>query len=111
LESKELAEERKKEKREIKKLPKTRIENPITNTRFNTFPTACVRGATLSRVLVASCIQAVKKENSFFQLIASYLVKNYNQLIKVRATIRMNPAVGLVSNSDSNMGESKRGLI
>lgn len=35
-------------------LPKTKIEKPITKTRFNTFPTACVRGATLSRVLVAS---------------------------------------------------------
>lgn len=31
------------------------IEKPMTNTRFNTFPTACVRGATLSSVLVASC--------------------------------------------------------
>jgi hypothetical protein len=84
-----------KSRREIKKLPKITIENPITNTRFNTFPTACVRGATLSRVLVANCIQAAEKENSPYQLITSYSAKNY-QLMKVRATIRMNPAVGLV---------------
>lgn len=36
-------------------IPKTMIENPITNTRFNTFPTACERGATRSKVLVATC--------------------------------------------------------
>jgi len=31
------------------------MEKPITNTRFRTFPTAWVSGATLSKVLVASC--------------------------------------------------------
>ncbi len=36
-------------------LPNTIIENPMTNTRFRTFPTAWVRGATLSSVLFASC--------------------------------------------------------
>lgn len=36
-------------------LPKTMMENPITNTRFKTLPTAWVRGATLSKVLFASC--------------------------------------------------------
>lgn len=35
-------------------LPKKMIEKPITKTRFNTLPTACVRGATLSRVFVAN---------------------------------------------------------
>lgn len=35
-------------------IPKTTMENPITKTRFNTFPTACVNGATRSRVLAAS---------------------------------------------------------
>lgn len=33
------------------------IENPMTNTRFKTLPTAWVSGATLSKVLVASCNQ------------------------------------------------------
>jgi len=37
-----------------KSLPKIRMEKPITNTRFSTLPTACVRGATLSKVLVAN---------------------------------------------------------
>lgn len=31
------------------------MEIPITNTRFKTLPTACVSGATLSKVLFASC--------------------------------------------------------
>lgn len=38
-----------------KALPKMMMENPITNTRLSTFPTAWVSGATLSRVLVANC--------------------------------------------------------
>lgn len=37
-----------------REIPKTIIENPITKTRFNTLPTACVRGATLSKVFVAT---------------------------------------------------------
>lgn len=36
-------------------IPNTIIEKPITNTRFRTFPTACVRGATRSKVLAANC--------------------------------------------------------
>lgn len=39
--------------KEDEHLPKTMIEKPMTKTRFKTLPTACVRGATLSRVLVA----------------------------------------------------------
>lgn len=39
------------------------IVNPMTNTRFNTLPTACVRGATLSRVLVANYFQTANIEN------------------------------------------------
>lgn len=39
-------------------IPKTTMENPITKTRFNTFPTACVNGATRSRVLAASWKQS-----------------------------------------------------
>jgi hypothetical protein len=35
--------------------PKTMIEKPMTKTRFNTLPTACVRGATRSKVFVAIC--------------------------------------------------------
>lgn len=34
-------------------LPKITMEKPMTKTRFRTFPTAWVRGATLSKVLVA----------------------------------------------------------
>lgn len=48
-------------------LPKTMIENPMTKTRFNTFPTAWVSGATLSRVLVAIC-KPKRKELSKFQM-------------------------------------------
>jgi len=36
------------------------MENPITKTRFNTFPTACVSGATLSNVFVATCNRKLK---------------------------------------------------
>lgn len=35
--------------------PKIMIEKPMTKTRFNTLPTACVRGATRSKVFVATC--------------------------------------------------------
>lgn len=33
----------------------------MTKTLFNTFPTACVNGATRSKVLVASCSYNIKK--------------------------------------------------
>lgn len=33
----------------------------MTKTLFNTFPTACVSGATRSKVLVASCNYNIKK--------------------------------------------------
>jgi hypothetical protein len=37
----------------------------MTKTLFNTFPTACVSGATRSKVLVASCNYNIKKNVNF----------------------------------------------
>lgn len=39
------------------KVPNAMIEKPMTKTRFNTLPTACVRGVTLSNVFVATWIK------------------------------------------------------
>jgi hypothetical protein len=40
------------------------MEKPITNTLFNTLPTAWVSGATLSKVLLASC--NIRQHTRFF---------------------------------------------
>lgn len=62
-------------------LPKTMIENPMTNTRFNTLPTACVRGATRSKVFVATC-HAMNPVSDYYLynycnvLIIKYLLRN-----------------------------------
>lgn len=54
------------------------MENPITNTRFSTFPTAWVSGATLSKVLVANC-QVIQSKIVLFKPLKSIASFRYKK--------------------------------